>query len=584
MKRQTFLKGALIVSLGGIAAKIMGAFYRIPLANLLGGRGLGVYQMTYPLYCLLLTVSATGIPSGLARAVSRAEAAGNRARSEGFLRSALLLFAGIGLLGSAAMFLLAPLMSAAQGEPAAAAAYRALAPGVLLVSLVSCFRGWFQGRSNFLPTALSEILEQAVKIGLGLLFARMFAGNVPRAVAYTLLAVTLSEAAAAVFLFFCAAGHVHWGQMRQSSLRRSGAWRGGVPLYRDASARPQAAALLRITVPVTIAAGILPLSGILDSILIVRLVGGYAAGATALYGLYAGGAATLVNLPVSVCYGLAAASVPAVSALHTAGRREEAEKKTLFALKCTLFVSLPAAAFLFLYPAQVAGFLFRSVTGAEFSVLVRLVRAMALTSVLLSSVQTLAACLTGMGKARRAAAAMTFAVCVKLILESLLLRLPQVSVLGAAYATTACYLVALFLDLGYSIRERSNRMRAAQIFLQFSLAAAACVAAAYPLRGEHVLAILAVAAAVYLAHAVLFGAFRTRELRPFGRRQHDHSHRSGMRGRLAVRRGARRAVRGRKGDPAHRTDAARRRRARAGRALRVAGRRVCVLPQLRYPQ
>ena len=573
MKRQTFLKGALIISLGGIVAKIMGAFYRIPLANFLGGRGLGIYQMTYPLYCLLLTVSATGIPSGLARAVSRAEAAGLRARSEGYLRSALLLFAGIGLLGSAAMFLLAPLMSAAQGEPAAAAAYRALAPGVLLVSLISCFRGWFQGRSNFLPTALSEILEQAVKIGLGLLFARMFAGNVPRAVAYTLLAVTVSEAAAAVFLFFCAAGHVRLG--------KRGA---GTPLYRDASAAPRAAALLRITVPVTVAAGILPLSGILDSILIVRLVGGYSAGATALYGLYAGGAATLVNLPVSVCYGLAAASVPAVSALYTAGRRQEAEQKALFALKCTLFVSLPAAAFLFLYPAQVAGFLFRSVTGAEFSVLVRLVRAMALTSVLLSSVQTLAACLTGMGKARRAAAAMTFAVCVKLILESLLLRLPQVSVLGAAYATTACYLVALFLDLGYSIRERSNRMRAAQIFLQFSLAAAACVAAAYPLRGEHVLAILAVAVAVYLAHAVLFGAFRPRELRPFGRRQHDHSHRSGMRGRLAVRRGARRAVRGSKGDPAHRTDAARRRRARAGRALRVAGRRVCVLPQFRYPQ
>ena len=74
MKKQSFLKGALIISLGGALAKILGAFYRIPLANILGGTGLGIYQMTYPLYCLLLTLSATGIPSGLARAVSRAEA------------------------------------------------------------------------------------------------------------------------------------------------------------------------------------------------------------------------------------------------------------------------------------------------------------------------------------------------------------------------------------------------------------------------------------------------------------------------------------------------------------------------------
>ena len=67
MKKQSFLKGAVIISAGGIAAKILGAFYRIPLANLLGGQGMGVYQMVYPLYCLLLTLSATGIPAGLAR-------------------------------------------------------------------------------------------------------------------------------------------------------------------------------------------------------------------------------------------------------------------------------------------------------------------------------------------------------------------------------------------------------------------------------------------------------------------------------------------------------------------------------------
>ena len=70
--KQNFLKGAVIVSAGGIAAKILGAFYRIPLTNILGGEGMGVYQMVYPLYCLLLTVSATGIPSGLARIVSAA--------------------------------------------------------------------------------------------------------------------------------------------------------------------------------------------------------------------------------------------------------------------------------------------------------------------------------------------------------------------------------------------------------------------------------------------------------------------------------------------------------------------------------
>lgn len=59
----TFLKGAAIIAVGGFVAKLVGALYRIPLTNLIGGHGIGLYQMVYPVYCLLLTVSATGIPS-----------------------------------------------------------------------------------------------------------------------------------------------------------------------------------------------------------------------------------------------------------------------------------------------------------------------------------------------------------------------------------------------------------------------------------------------------------------------------------------------------------------------------------------
>lgn len=67
MKKQSFLKGAAIIAAGGFIAKLIGALYRIPLTNLIGGYGMGLYQMVYPFYCLLLTVSATGIPSSIAK-------------------------------------------------------------------------------------------------------------------------------------------------------------------------------------------------------------------------------------------------------------------------------------------------------------------------------------------------------------------------------------------------------------------------------------------------------------------------------------------------------------------------------------
>ena len=505
MKQQSFIKGAAVISVGGIIAKILGALYRVPLTNLLGGEGMGVYQMVFPLYCLLLTVSATGIPSGLARLVSRAEARGENSRA--ILRRSLLLFSAIGLSGTFAMFLLARPMSAAQGEAAAAAAYRMLAPSVLLVSALSCFRGWFQGQNNFVPTAVSEIIEQLVKIAFGLFFAYTYRENTARAVEYTLLAVTLSELAACLCMF--------------ALLPRSRR-----PLYAERG-KENAGSLLRATIPVALAAGVLPLSNILDSILIVRLVGRYAENATALYGLYSGGASTLINLPVSVCYGLAAASVPAVAALYAKGEKSAAEEKICFAVKCTLFLALPAAAFLFLFPAQVSSFIFRSLSAAEGAELASLVRALAFAAVLLSVVQTLSACLTGCGKAKTAAISMALAVTLKLGLEFFLLRMPQISVRGAAYASLACYLFALIFNLVYSIRERKNRQRLYGGALKFALISAGAMAAAYPLRA-HILAAGMVAAAVYLLGALAFGAFSKEELQLTRRKSYVNNRRTGV--------------------------------------------------------
>ena len=86
----SFLWGAAVVSVGGLLAKVLGAFYRVPLMNALGGEGAGVYQMVYPLYCLLLTFSSAGVPAALSRLVAQAEAAGDALRSRLLLRLSLI--------------------------------------------------------------------------------------------------------------------------------------------------------------------------------------------------------------------------------------------------------------------------------------------------------------------------------------------------------------------------------------------------------------------------------------------------------------------------------------------------------------
>lgn len=514
MKGQNFIAGALILSLGGIAAKLMGAFYRIPLANILGGEGMGIYQMVYPLYCLLLTLSATGIPAGLARIVAQSEAKGNAAASRASLRRALFVFSAIGAAASVFMFAAAPFMSFLQQEPAAAPAYRMLAPGIAAVAVLSCFRGYFQGKGNFCPTALSELVEQAVKIALGLYFACRFREDAPRAVAYALFAVTVSEFAAAAFMAACA---FFFARSRRS------------PLYIERAEGEEARSVFRRILPVAVSSCILPLSNIADSIVIVRLAGRYLPDVTALYGVFSGGANALVSLPVSVCYGLAAALVPLSASLYAQKKYREAEQKTAFALKCTLFLSLPAALFLFAFPQELAALLFGGMTQAERAWLVRLVRILSAGAVFLSCVQTLSACLTGRGKAKTAAVFMAAGAAVKLILEALLVKNEKISLSGAAIAAIACYFVALLGDLLYSIRDKKVLARTAFDFVRFLVAASAAAAAAYPLRTAGALPPFAVMAALYLLLVIAGRCFTKEELGLIRRiKKNDHHRRAGL--------------------------------------------------------
>ena len=450
MKKQTFLKGAAVIAAGGFIAKLIGALYRIPLTNLIGAEGMGMYQLVYPFYCLLLTVSATGIPSSIAKLAAERRASG---RSDlPVLKSALILFLGVGGVGTLLMMALSPLLSGAQGSPELKSGYLALAPSVLLVSGISVFRGWFQGRNNMFPTAFSEVLEQIVKVGLSLLLAYVYRSDVRKAVTLILLSVSVSEAAALLLMLLL----YRRARNRSEVLNEGG--------------RVSMKSVLRLSIPVTLSAALLPFSALLDSVIVVRLLKGYTDQAVTLYGLFSGGAVTIVNLPVSICYGIAAASVPAVSAAGAAERAgtdrslaetgkkgRSARSRVVYALLVTLAASIPCALGLYFFARPAVRIIFRALAPSESEVLVRLVRVFAVSAVTLSCTQTLSACLTGLGKPKYAAFSMGIAVLVKTALNFALVSRPEISVYGAAIAADVCYLVAFALDLVYNLSVTKKR-------------------------------------------------------------------------------------------------------------------------------
>ena len=422
----SFIKGAAWIAAGGFVAKVIGALYRIPLTNLIGGKGLGLYQLVYPVYCLLLTVSATGIPSSIAKLTAERIARGENDRA--VLKTAMKLFVLIGLTGSLVMVLVAPWLAKMQGSEGVLSGYYALAPSVLLVSAISVFRGWFQGRNHMFPTALSEVTEQLVKVGVGLPLAYFFRNDVEKAVVYLLLAVSVSELVTLVMMA------VLYRREKRGEMENEGG-------------RVEMKSVLRLSIPVTLGSILLPLSGLLDSVLAPRLLSAYASDAVTLFGLFSGGAVTVVNLPVSVCYGIAAASVPRV-AMVTEGRR----RRVLSSLGLTLLVGGGSALGLYLFAEPAAKIIFRSLEGEELETLIGLIKAFSVSAMTLSAVQTLSACLTAQGKPQYAAISMALAMLVKTVLYVFWLRDPTISVFGLAYATNIAYAVAFFLNLLYNLR------------------------------------------------------------------------------------------------------------------------------------
>ncbi len=432
-KKQSFIQGALIISLGGFISKILGALYRIPLTNILGGEGMGIYQMVYPLYCILLTVSASGIPTGIARLISSGNGTGAEKR-------AFMLYGLIGVAGTFLMYALAGPLASVQHESAIRLCCVMLCPSVFFVSMLSVVRGYFQGRGNMYPTAVTEVSEQLIKVALGCTLAYIFRHDMNLAVASTLFAVTVSEAVSTLIA-------VYWYRRNRTVQ----------PLFRVASV--SYGAILCYTVPLTFTAIAMPVSQLVESIVAVNLLRNITDGATSLYGIFSGCAITIINLPVSVTYGLAAASVPQISPLAEKGDEEGAKNKAFKALLLTFAISAPASVALYVFAPLASRLIFSSLGEGEKELLVRLVRIMAVNAVSLSLVQTSSACLTSLGSPIKSTVTQWISAVLRVAVTAVLIAFTSLSISGAAISANCSYLVAGLINFWYIIRYKKKKSR-----------------------------------------------------------------------------------------------------------------------------
>lgn len=166
--RHGYLYGTMVLAAGTVVVKLIGALFKIPLTNILGGVGMSYFNVAYELYYPLYALFVSGVPVAVSKLVSESMACGRARDARKLLRVAGAAFLAVGAAGSLLMFFGAGWFSARVQNPGSVWAVRMLSPALFFGCLMAALRGYWQGMQDMAPTAVSQIVEAVAKLAFGL--------------------------------------------------------------------------------------------------------------------------------------------------------------------------------------------------------------------------------------------------------------------------------------------------------------------------------------------------------------------------------------------------------------------------------
>lgn len=374
------LGGGMIIALSTLLAKIIGAVYKIPLVSILGVDGIGMYQLIFPVYAAAIALSSGGVSVLISRRVAAGKALGDNSGG-GIMGAAFAYTLLLSLIAAGVICGLATQIAILQGREAIKLCYYLIAPSILIVGMSSCIRGALLGVGRIKIAAGAQLIEQIVKLGAGLTLSFLLVKkSVVWGVAGAVIGVTASELAG---LIFTAAFYVFSPALKATSC----------PLaLRNAYMKEYA--------PIMLSGIILPISSLIDSLLIVRLLTRFGYGsATADYGIMTGIVNTVVNMPTVIAIALAAAIVPALSYSYAKKDACGIKDRSSSCIKTALMIGTPCFFGLFALAPQLLKALYPSLGADQLALATALMRISSINVILASCLQIYTAIMQSLDRA-----------------------------------------------------------------------------------------------------------------------------------------------------------------------------------------
>ena len=450
---QNFLEGTALLAMATAIVKILGAVYKIPLNAIIGEQGFGYFNTAYEIYNILLMISTAGLPVAMSRMISQANSLQHYNQVRRIYATARNLFLGLGVVGSLLMTLFCRPLARFQNQPDAWAAIGFLGPCVLLICVISTFRGFFQGQGNMLPTSVSQVIEAVVRLFVGMAAALVLlraTGSVSLAAGGAILGVTASCLISSGYLFFCF--HRHYKELPRS---------GDTPWSFRATAR----ALLVIAVPITLGSACLQvITALASKIYMGRLLASGLSQQTAdtMRGIHVM-TQTIFNMPCGFITPITVSIIPAITAQITLGGHQNARQTEEAAARLTGLLAIPCAIGLTVLARPITALL-GGYTGEKLELAAKLMSILGICVFFNALVLVTTAIMQAHGHVTIPMVTLLAGGVLKLIINYFLVRRPELNIVGAPIGTLICYAAIAVMNLvalGIVVKPAPSLLRAA---------------------------------------------------------------------------------------------------------------------------
>lgn len=448
MKKRNLIKGTLILGVAGIIAKFLGIFFRIPLIYMIGEEGIGLYQLTYPLYTFLLAISA-GIPVALSKMISERIALRKTKEAKKIFKIAFIIMGVFGGTASLCLILFSNvIIGTFRWNKEAYYSLIGISLAPFFTCILSVCKGYFQGLQFMTAPAVSQVLEQITRVVFGV------------SLAYILLPMGIAASAGGASFGAVAGSMVGLIWMRSCFSKNR------IIHQQDEKTLTSGEIfieILKIAIPISLGQAIGSIMSLIDSMMIpglLKMSGFSEKVATELYGQLTGKAFVLISVPLTLSMALAQSTVPAISESYAVkdGRRISEKIKTSYRL--AMILALPCCAGLYALARPILSLIFQGMDGGW-----ELLQILSIASIFIILAQTSTSVLNGIGRTIMPVLAMIAGATVKIIISSIFVPLPELNIRAAAYGTVISYAIVAIIDIIFVLKYTKTTFSLKNIFI-----------------------------------------------------------------------------------------------------------------------